>query len=106
MLSIVALVLPLFHIWGLLTRGVPASIRSLVPREKLVKQITVHKRQFKEGLQRCVVSSAIDSSSLVDREALIWTLTKLDEEQEVQVLISRIPRFLDSCVVPRGSRQE
>jgi hypothetical protein len=52
MLSIVALVLPLFHIWGLLTRGVPASIRSLVPREKLVKQITVHKRQFKEGLQR------------------------------------------------------
>jgi len=50
------------------------------------------------------VSSAIDSSSSVDKEALNWTLTKLDEDQEVQDFVSRIPGFFDSRVVPEAPR--
>lgn len=111
MLTIAALVLAdtfvnlhvlLFRVWRRLTRGDPASMWSLVSREKLAKQITIHKHRFEEGLRQCVVSSAIDSSSSVDREALIWTLTKLDEDQEVQDFISRIPGFFDSRVVPEA----
>jgi hypothetical protein len=89
----------LFRVW----RGAPASMWSLVSKERLTKQITIHKLRFKEGLRQCVVSSARDSSSSVDREALIWTLTKLDEDQEVQDFISRIPGFFDSRVVPEAS---
>jgi len=111
MLTIAALVLAdtfvslhalLFRLWKRLTRGAPANMWSLVSRERLAKQITIHKHRFGEGLRQCVVSSAIDSSSSVDREALIWTLTKLDEDQEVQDFISRIPGVFDSRVVPEA----
>ncbi|KAI0252557.1 hypothetical protein BJV78DRAFT_344161 [Lactifluus subvellereus] len=108
-LSIAALVLTdalalslhafLLHIWGRIYRGASASVGTLAQREKLVKQITAHKHRFSQGLQRCVVSSAIDAPSLVDREALIWTLTKLDEDQEVEDFIARIPGFFDSRIV-------
>ena len=105
MLSIVALVLTdalafrlpaiLLHIW----RGASTTIGTLAQRKNLVKQITAHKYRFIQGLQRCVVSSAIKASSSVDRDALIWTLTRLDEDQEVEDFIARIPGFFDSRIV-------
>jgi hypothetical protein len=74
MLTILALVLTdtlvvglhalLFSVSGQSTSGVSESIKSLMSREKLAKQITAHTHKFKEGLRRCVVSSAIDSSKI------------------------------------------
>ncbi len=61
-----------------------------------------HKYWFSEGLHRRVVSNAIDVSSSVDREALIWTLSKLVEDKEVEDYILCIPGFFDSRVVPEA----
>jgi len=94
----------LFRLRRQSTRESSATTTLLGRREKLSKQIKVHKERFKEGLRRYVVSSAIDSSSSVDKDALNWTLTRLDEDQEVQDFISRIPGFFDSRVVPEAPR--
>jgi hypothetical protein len=89
-------------LWGRIYRGASTSIAPLLDREKLVKQITTHKHWFSEGLHRRVVANAIDASSSVDRDALIWTLSKLDEDKEVEDYVSRIPGFFDSRVVPEA----
>ncbi|KAH9026178.1 hypothetical protein EDB85DRAFT_2291956 [Lactarius pseudohatsudake] len=91
-------------LWGRVYRGASTTIAPLLDREKLVKQIATHKHWFSEGLHQRVVSNAIEASSLVDREALIWTLSKLDEDKEVENYISRIPGFFDSRVVPDALR--
>ena len=93
-----------FRLWRQSTRVSSANTTLLEHRKKISTQIKVHKERFKEGLRRYVVSSAIDSSSSVDKNALNWTLTKLDEDQEVQDFISRIPGFFDSRVVPEAPR--
>ncbi|KAH9003507.1 hypothetical protein EDB86DRAFT_3073295 [Lactarius hatsudake] len=84
--------------------GAPIGIKSLPGREKLMKRIAAHKHWFTKGLQQRVVSNAIETSSLVDRDALIWTLTKLDEVEQVEDYISRIPGFFNSRVVPEASK--
>lgn len=58
------------------------------------------KHRFRQGLQRCFVSSAVEASSPVDSEALIWTHIQLDEDDGVQIFIFRISGFFDSRVVP------
>ena len=91
-------------IWRPIHAGASMGIRSLPGKEKLVKQIAAHKLWFNEGLQQRVVSNAIEAPSLVDRDALIWTLTRLDEVKEVEDYVSRIPGFFDSRVVPEASK--
>ena len=87
-------------LWGRMFRGAYTSIPPLLDRKKMVKRIATHKYWFGKGLRRRVVSKAIDASSSVDRDALIWTLSRLDEDKEVEDYISRIPGFFDSRVVP------
>ena len=89
-------------LWGRISRGVSSSIPPLLDRRKLAKQIATHKDWFSKGLHRHVVSNAIDAASSVDRDALIWTLSRLDEDKEVEDYISRIPGFFDSRVVPEA----
>ncbi|KAI9458565.1 hypothetical protein BJY52DRAFT_411412 [Lactarius psammicola] len=91
-------------LWGRIYRGASTSIAPLLDREKLAEQIATHKRWFNKGLHQRVVTKAIDASSSVDSEALIWTLSKLDEDKEVEDYISRIPGFFDSHVVPEALR--
>ncbi|KAH8989129.1 hypothetical protein EDB92DRAFT_2115438 [Lactarius akahatsu] len=86
-------------IWGQIYRGAPTSIAPLLDREKLVKQIAIHKHWFSEGFHRRVMSDASNGSPSVDREALIWTLSKLNEDKEVEDYLSRIPGFFNSRVV-------
>jgi hypothetical protein len=93
------------HSWGLwerVYRGAATTIPPLLDRRKLAKQIATHKDWFSKGLHRHVVSNAIEASSSVDRDALIWTLSRLDEDKEVEDYISRIPGFFDSRVVPEA----
>ncbi|KAN0127125.1 hypothetical protein V8E53_015063 [Lactarius tabidus] len=93
------------HSWGLwerIHRRASTSIPPLLDRRKLAKQIATHKDWFSKGLHRHVVSNAIDACSSVDRDALIWTLSRLDEDKEVEDYISRIPGFFDSRVVPEA----
>jgi len=89
-------------LWGRINRGARTSIAPRFNREGLAKQIVTQKHLFSEGLHGCVVSKAIDASSSVDREALIWTLSKLDEDKEVEDYMSRVPGFFDSLVVPEA----
>ncbi|KAI9438692.1 hypothetical protein H4582DRAFT_191290, partial [Lactarius indigo] len=91
-------------IWRPIHGGASIGIKSLPGRQKLVEQIAAHKHWFAKGLQQRVVSNAIETSSLVDRDALIWTLTKLNEVDEVEDYISRIPGFFGSRVVPEASK--
>ncbi|KAI9433502.1 hypothetical protein H4582DRAFT_1882714 [Lactarius indigo] len=87
-------------IWGRIYKGTSASIAPLLDREKLAKKIATHKHWFSKGLNQRVVSDASKASSSVDREALIWTLSRLDEDKEVEDYLSRIPGFFNSRVVP------
>ena len=89
-------------LWERVYRGTSTSVAPLLNREKLVKRIEAHKHWFREGLHRQVVANAIDASSSVDKEALIWTLSKLDEDKDVEDYIARIPGFFDSRVVPKA----
>ena len=93
-----------WRLWGRIYRGTPTSIPPLLDRKKLVEQIAAHKNWFSQGLHRHVVSNAIDafSESSVDKDALIWTLSRLDQDKEVEDYISRIPGFFDSRVVPEA----
>ncbi|KAI0266173.1 hypothetical protein BC834DRAFT_145015 [Gloeopeniophorella convolvens] len=42
--------------------------------------------------------SALDAPSSIDKEALKWTLTELDEDHEIEDYVARIPGFFDSVV--------
>ncbi|KAH9173290.1 hypothetical protein EDB89DRAFT_1905319 [Lactarius sanguifluus] len=69
-------------------------------RETLEEQVTVRRRWLKDGLRRSVELSATDAPSTVDKDALEWTLTALDEDKEIEDFAERVPGFFDSRAVP------
>ncbi len=65
-------------------------------REVLEKRANEHHKWFLHGLRRRVEDSAMDAPSRVDERALHWTLTTLDEDNEIEKFADRMPGFFDS----------
>ena len=68
--------------------------------ETLDKQIKIRRQRFSQSLRKSVELSAYRAESMVVTSALEWTLTALDEDQEIEDFAARMPGFFDSRVVP------
>jgi len=69
-------------------------------RESLEAQIRTRRKWLANGLRRSIMLSATGAPWKVDSSALHWTLTVLDEENEIEEFVARIPGFFDSPTVP------
>ncbi|KAH8987571.1 hypothetical protein EDB86DRAFT_2106920 [Lactarius hatsudake] len=69
-------------------------------RETLDHLVAMHRRWLSDGLRKSVELSATDAPSTVDKDALEWTLTALDEDKEIEDFAERVPGFFDSRAVP------
>ncbi|KAI9458004.1 hypothetical protein BJY52DRAFT_1212387 [Lactarius psammicola] len=65
--------------------------------EKVIKmRIETHKKWLKDGLQKSIMYGATDAPPDVDKGALTWTLTVLDDDREFEDFVARVPGFMDS----------
>ncbi|KAH9010777.1 hypothetical protein EDB85DRAFT_1189429 [Lactarius pseudohatsudake] len=69
-------------------------------RETLKMQVAMRRKWLSDGLRKSVELSATDAPSTVDKDALEWTLTALDEDKEIEDFAERVPGFFDSRAVP------
>ena len=69
-------------------------------RETIEAQIHTRRRWLANGLRQSIMLSATGAPWKVDARALHWTLTVLDEENEIEDFVARIPGFFDSPAVP------
>lgn len=69
-------------------------------RETIEVQIRTRRRWLANGLRQSIMLSATGAPWKVDARALHWTLTVLDEENEIEDFVARIPGFFDSPAVP------
>ncbi|KAI9467376.1 hypothetical protein BJY52DRAFT_66140 [Lactarius psammicola] len=69
-------------------------------RETLDNQVKMHRKWLSDGLRKSVELSATDAPPTVDKDALEWTLTALDEDKEIEDFAERVPGFFDSRAVP------
>lgn len=59
-------------------------------------RIETHKSWLKDGLQKSIMVGATDAPSEMDKGALAWTLTVLDDDREFEDFVARVPGYLDS----------
>ncbi|KAI9447794.1 hypothetical protein H4582DRAFT_25640 [Lactarius indigo] len=91
---------PLLSLWRLTHQqatGIPGPTKW---RETLKIQVTMRRKWLSDGLRKSVELSATDAPSTVDKDALEWTLTALDEDKEIEDFAERVPGFFDSKAVP------
>jgi len=69
-------------------------------RKTLEAQIRTRRKWLANGLRQSIMLSATGAPWKVDSRALHWTLTVLDEENEIEDFVARIPGFFDSPTVP------
>ncbi|KAH8987567.1 hypothetical protein EDB86DRAFT_2832266 [Lactarius hatsudake] len=69
-------------------------------RETLEDQVTMRRTWLKDGLRKSVELSATGAPPAVDKGALEWTLTALDEDKEFEDFAEHLPGFFDSKAVP------
>ena len=58
---------------------------------------------LKNGLWQRIMESATDAPSDMDKSALAWTLTVLDDDREFEDFVARVPGFFESAYVPEAS---
>jgi hypothetical protein len=69
-------------------------------REALEKKVDIRRQWLSQGMRKSIELSAYKADSIVVTDALEWTLTALDEDQEIEDFAARVPGFFDSRVVP------
>ncbi|KAH9031274.1 hypothetical protein EDB84DRAFT_171890 [Lactarius hengduanensis] len=69
-------------------------------RETLTREVNMRRQWFSQGMRKSVELGAYRADSTVVTSALVWTLTALDEDKEIETFAARIPGFFDSRVVP------
>lgn len=96
-----------------LIRGLSLSIRHLLSgwrpinqhteelsrwswEEAVEMRIKTHQKWLKHGLQKSIMDGATDAASNMDKVALSWTLTVLDDDREFEDFVARVPGFFDS----------
>jgi hypothetical protein len=71
--------------------------------ENMVKtRIKTHKKWLKDGLQKSIMDGALAAPSEMDKGALAWTLTVLDDDREFEDFVARVPGFFDSSSIPHA----
>jgi len=86
--------------WSLANRHVTGPHRLKTWREKLDKQVKMHREWLSQGLRKCVELGAYRAESTVVTSALERTLTSLDEDKEIEDFAARVPGFFNSRTVP------
>ena len=69
-------------------------------REALKNKVKVHRQRLSDGLRRSIERNAKDASPMVVPSALEWTLTALDEHQEIEKFAAGVPGLFDSHTIP------
>jgi hypothetical protein len=69
-------------------------------RETLENKVRTHYERVSHGLRWTIMRSAMEAPPSVDASALRWTLTRLEEDKELEDLIARMPGFFDSSAPP------
>ncbi|KAN0137286.1 hypothetical protein V8E53_004731 [Lactarius tabidus] len=92
----------LFLSWRKLINQRPEELASRWTRwENVVKtRIKTHKKWLKDGLQKSIMDGASAAPSEMDKGALAWTLTVLDDDREFEDFVARVPGFFDSVSIP------
>ena len=87
-------------LWRLINHYAPGPDRLAKWRETLEKKIKIRRLWLSQGMRNSIKDSAYDADSKVVTNALVWTLTALDEDKEIEDFASQVPGFFDSHVVP------
>jgi len=90
----------LSKLWSLANQHAPEPHGLKRWRETLENQVKIRRQWFSQGMRKSVELSAYKADSTVVTSALIWTLTALDEDKEIEDFAARVPGFFDSRVVP------
>ena len=92
----------LLDIWRWFHRDVPGSPDHGPTkwRDVLEEKVGTYYERLKHSLRWRVVDSAMEAPSSVDKNALHWTLTTLDENQKFEEFAARMPGFFDSSAAP------
>ena len=69
-------------------------------REVLEEKVHTYRRRSMRGLVWRIVDSAMQASSRLDKSALHWMLTTLDENTKIEDFASRVPGFFDCSATP------
>ncbi|KAH9018889.1 hypothetical protein EDB85DRAFT_2198679 [Lactarius pseudohatsudake] len=91
---------PLLSLWHWARRKMTKDSGPTKWRETLEEQVTMRRTWLKDGLRKSVELSATDAPPAVDKGALEWTLTALDEDKEFEDFAEHLPGFFDSKAVP------
>ena len=89
-------------VWHRTNRGL-AGLHGPQPakwRETLESQIRTRRKRLTDGMRRSVMRCATGAPWKVDARALHWTLTVLDEDNEIEDFVARMPGFFESATVP------
>ena len=92
----------LSSLWHRTNRGL-AGLQGPQParwKEKLESQIRTRRNRLVDGMRRSVMLSATGAPWKVDAKALHWTLTVLDDDNEIEEFVARMPGFFESPTVP------
>jgi hypothetical protein len=91
----------LLEIWRWFHPGVGSPNRGPTKwRAVLEEKAHTYYKQLWHSLRWRVVDSAMKAPSSVDKGALYWTLTTLDENNEFEDFAARMPGFFDSSASP------
>ena len=87
-------------LWRLANYYAPGTDMLRSWRETLEKKVEIRQKWFSQGMRNSIKDSAYDADSKVVTNALVWTLTALDEDKEIEDFAAQVPGFFDSHVVP------
>jgi hypothetical protein len=85
---------------SLVKQPAPKSYGLNIWRKTLKNQVQIRRQRLSQGMRKSVEFSAYEADSAVVTSALVWTLTALDEDREIEDFSLRVPGFFDSSVVP------
>ncbi|KAH9051456.1 hypothetical protein EDB87DRAFT_1582543 [Lactarius vividus] len=71
--------------------------------EGVKMRIETRRKWLKAGLKKSFLDGAIDAPSEMDKGALAWTLTVLDDDRVFEDFVARIPGFFDSDSISHAS---
>ena len=69
-------------------------------RKTLESQICTRRKRLANGMRRSVMLWATGAPWKVDARALHWTLTLLDDDNEIEDFVARMPGFFESATAP------
>ena len=85
----------LSQLWSLVGQPAPEPDGLDSWRKTLKNQVKIRRQWLSQGMRKSVEFSAHKADSTVVTSALVWTLTALDEDREIEDFSSRVPGFFE-----------